>query len=405
MRFSLDVHACLDLSRRRAARFSHGLLGASAALACAAPACAQVAPGDVVQTVHHDYRVTIVADGFVHPWSIAFLPDGDLLVTERDGRLRIVRDGVLLPDPVAGVPAVLARGQGGLMEALPHPDFASNRLLYISYSKPLGEEEGATTAVVRGTFENDRFTLTDEIFEAVSRGHGHYGCKLAFDGQGHLFLTVGDRQAPPRGDLAAHPAQDLSNHHGVVVRLHDDGRVPSDNPFVGRDDARHEIWSYGHRNPQGLALHPETGAVWLTEHGPQGGDEVNVAAPGANYGWPVIGYGVHYRSGAAIHASTHAEGMEQPVHVWVPSIGASGLTFYTGDPFPEWRGDLFAGGLSGQRIDRLTLEGGRVVASETILQGLGRVRDVRQGPDGLIYVAIDSRQGEQTPVVRLEPAG
>ena len=258
---------------------------------------------------------------------------------------------------------------------------------------------------MRGTFENDRFTPTNEVFEAVSRGASHYGCKLAFDEHGNLFLTVGDRQIPPRGDLAAHPAQDPSNHHGVVVRLHDDGRVPADNPFVGRDDARPDIWSYGHRNPQGLALHPETGAVWITEHGPQGGDEVNVAAPGANYGWPVIGYGVHYRSGAAIHASTHAEGMEQPVHVWVPSIGTSGLMFYTGDQFAEWRGDLFAGGLSGQRIDRLTVEDGRVVASETILQGLGRVRDVRQGPDGFIYVAIDSRRGEQTPIVRLEPTG
>ena len=392
-------------SAARAARRALGVSAGLAAAAGASPACAQVAPGDVVATKHHDYRIVTVADGFVHPWSIAFLPGGDMLVTERDGRLRIVRDGRLLPDPVAGVPEVLARGQGGLLEALPHPDFASNRLLYISYSKPLAEEDGATTAVVRGTFEDDRFTLADEIFEAVSRGAGHYGCKLAFDEQGRLFLTVGDRQVPPRGDLAAHPAQDPSNHHGVVVRLNDDGRVPSDNPFAGRDDARHDIWSYGHRNPQGLAIHPETGAVWLTEHGPQGGDEVNVAAPGANYGWPVIGYGVNYRSGAAIHASTHAEGMEQPVHIWVPSIGASGLLFYTGDQFPEWRGDLLAGGLSGQRIDRLTVEGGRVVASETILQGLGRVRDVRQGPDGLIYVAIDSRQGEQTPVVRLEPAG
>ena len=405
MRFPMDLRTCFDSSRRRAACFPRSVLAAWTVVVCATPACAQVEPGDVVQTVHHDYRVTTVADGFVHPWSIAFLPGGDMLVTERDGRLRIVRDGQLLPDPVAGVPEVLARGQGGLMEALPHPDFASNRLLYLSYSKPLGAEEGATTAVVRGTLENDRFTPTDEVFEAVSRGAGHYGCKLAFDEHGHLFLTVGDRQVSPRGDLAAHPAQDPSNHHGVVVRLHDDGRIPADNPFVGRDDARPDIWSYGHRNPQGLALHPETGAVWITEHGPQGGDEVNVAAPGANYGWPVIGYGVHYRSGAAIHASTHADGMEQPVHVWVPSIGTSGLMFYTGDPFPEWRGDLFAGGLAGQRIDRLTVEDGRVVASETILQGLGRVRDVRQGPDGFIYVAIDSRRGEQTPIVRLEPTG
>lgn len=387
------------------------------AVLAASPAGAQVEPGDVVRTTHHDYRIVTVAEGFVHPWSIAFLPNGDMLVTERPGRLRIVRDGMLLPQPVAGIPEVLARGQGGLLEVAPHPDFASNRLLYISYSKPLDGERGATTAVVRGTLENDRFTLTDEIFEARSRGAGHYGCKLAFDGQGHLFLTVGDRQVPPTGDLAAHPAQDISNHHGVVVRLRDDGGVPSDNPFTRRQDALPDIWSYGHRNPQGLALHPETGAVWLTEHGPQGGDEVNVAAPGANYGWPVIGYGVNYRTGSAIHASTHADGMEQPVHIWVPSIGASGLAFYTGDKFPAWRGNLLAGGLAGRRttfdnrrarpgvIDRLTVEDGRVTASETILQGLGRVRDIRQGPDGFIYVAIDSRQGDETPIVRLEPAG
>ena len=342
-----------------------------------------VAPQSHLQrTALHDYRVVTVAEGLVVPWSIAFLPDGDILVTERAGRLRIIRDGILLPDPVPGTPEVLARGQGGLMDVVPHPDFANNRIIYLSYSKPLGDGRRATTTVARGTFEDDRVDLVDEIFEAVSEGNGHYGCRLAFDADGYLFLSVGDRQVPPRGELAAHPAQDVSNHHGVIVRLHDDGSVPEDNPFVGREGARPEIWSYGHRNPQGLAIHPETGAVWLTEHGPQGGDEVNVSAAAGNYGWPVIGYGVNYRSGTAIHASTHAEGMEQPVHFWVPSIGVSGLTFYTGDKFPEWRGNLFAGGLAGQRIDRLTIEDGRVVASETILRGMGRVRDVREGPDG-----------------------
>ena len=363
------------------------------------------AQSDLQRTAHHDFRVVSVAEGLEVPWSIAFLPDGDILVTERAGRLRIVRDGGLVPDPVPGIPEVLARGQGGLMEVLPHPDFATNRLIYLSYSRPVGDGSRATTAVVRGTFENDRFTLTDEIFEAVSAGGGHYGCRLAFDADGYLFLSVGDRQARTTGDLAAHPAQDLSNHHGVMVRLHDDGSVPEDNPFVGRTGARPEIWSYGHRNPQGLAIHPETGAVWLTEHGPQGGDEVNIATAGANYGWPVIGYGVNYGSGTKIHDATHAEGMEQPVHFWVPSIGVSGLAFYTGDRFPEWRGDLFAGGLRGQNVDRLTIEDGRVVGRETILQGMGRVRDVRQGPDGYIYVALESRGGEGTPIVRLEPAG
>ena len=388
------------------------LVVSAALLAASAPACAQsdiqqsdIRQSDIHRTALHDYRVVTVADGFVVPWSMAFLPNGDMLVTERGGTLRIVRDGMLLPDPVEGIPEVVARGQGGLLEVLPHPDFATNRLIYISYSKATGNSPGGTTSVIRGTFENDRFTMTDQIFEAVSEGNGHYGCKLAFDDNGYLFLTVGDRQARPAGDLAAHPAQDIRNHHGVIVRLHDDGSIPDDNPFVGQVDARPEIWTYGHRNPQGLAIQPGTGAVWSTEHGPQGGDEVNVSTPGANYGWPVIGYGVNYRSGSAIHEATHMEGMEQPMHIWVPSIGASGLAFYTGDKFPEWQGNLFAGGLAGQRIDRLTIEDGRVVASETILQGMGRVRDVRQGPDGFIYVALEARGDGETPIVRLEPVG
>ena len=388
------------------------LVVSAALLAASAPACAQsdiqqsdIRQSDIHRTALHDYRVVTVADGFVVPWSMAFLPNGDMLVTERGGTLRIVRDGMLLPDLVEGIPEVVARGQGGLLEVLPHPDFATNRLIYISYSKATGNSPGGTTSVIRGTFENDRFTMTDQIFEAVSEGNGHYGCKLAFDDDGYLFLTVGDRQARPAGDLAAHPAQDIRNHHGVIVRLHDDGSIPDDNPFVGQVDARPEIWSYGHRNPQGLAIQPGTGAVWSTEHGPQGGDEVNVSTPGANYGWPVIGYGVNYRSGSAIHEATHMEGMEQPMHIWVPSIGASGLAFYTGDKFPEWQGNLFAGGLAGQRIDRLTIEDGRVVASETILQGMGRVRDVRQGPDGFIYVALEARGDGETPIVRLEPVG
>lgn len=386
-------------------RQTSSVLFLCAALLSAAPPV--TGQSDVVRTEHHNYRVVTVADGFEIPWSIAFLPGGDMLVTEKTGRLRIIRDGMLLPDPVPGVPEVLVRGQGGLMDVVPHPDFANNRMLYISYSKFVeGLGRSGTTVVARGTFENDRFTLVDEIFQAVSQGSSHYGCRLAFDSDGYLFLSVGDRQAPPRGDLAAHPAQDISNHHGVIIRLHDDGSVPDDNPFVGQAGARPEIWSYGHRNPQGLAIHPETDAVWLTEHGPQGGDEVNVSTPGANYGWPVIGYGVNYgQSRTPIHGSARAQGMEQPMHYWVPSIGTSGLAFYHGDRFPEWHGDLFAGGLSGGRVDRLTIEDGRVVASETVFEGMGRVRDVREGPDGYIYIALEQRGGDHTPIVRLEPVG
>lgn len=218
------------------------------------------------RSVHHDYRVVTVAEGLVQPWSLAFLPGGDILVTERPGRLRIVRDGRLLPGPVEGVPEVFAQGQGGLLDVVPHPDFSSNRLLYLSYSKPLGGEE-STTAVARGVFEDGRLTGVEEIFEAESRGRGHYGSRIVFDGDGHIFVSVGDRQAPPRGDLEAHPAQDLSNHHGVIVRLHEDGRVPADNPFVDQAGARPETWSYGHRNVQGMVMHPVTGDLWANEHG------------------------------------------------------------------------------------------------------------------------------------------
>jgi len=355
-----------------------------------------------MRSAYHDFRVVTVADGLVNPWSMAFLPGGDMLITERPGRLRIVRGGSLLPSPVAGVPEVFAEGQGGLLDVVAHPEFASNRLLYISYSKPLAGGE-STTAVVRGRFENDRLTGVEELFEAKTRGRGHYGSRIAFDGNGYMFVTVGERQVPSEGDLEKHPAQDLSNHHGVVVRLHDDGRVPMDNPFVGRQGALPEIWSYGHRNAQGLAIHPVTGDIWLTEHGPQGGDELNLVQPGKNYGWPVVGYGVNYRTGLAIHEGTHREGMEPPAHFWVPSIGASGLMFYTGDRFPEWKGNLFAGGMALQQMARLVMDGQRVVHEETLLHGLGRVRDIRQGPDGSIYVAIEDRDGAPTAVVRLEP--
>jgi glucose/arabinose dehydrogenase len=356
----------------------------------------------VIRSAEHDFRVVTVVDGLEVPWSMAFLPGGDMLVTERPGRLRIVRNGMLVAEPVAGVPEVFARGQGGLLDVVPHPDFASNRLIYLSYSKPLAE--GATTAIVRGRFENDRLDGVEEIFEAISQGRGHYGSRLAFDREGYLFITVGERQAPSTGDLMAHPAQDLSNHHGTTIRLHDDGRVPADNPFVDQPGARPEIWSYGHRNEQGLAIHPETGDVWATEHGPQGGDEVNLIQRGANYGWPVVGFGVNYRSGLAIHEGTHREGMQQPAFVWVPSIGTSGLAVYTGDAFPRWRGTLFAGGLAGQQLARLVLDGQRIRYQETMLFGRGRIRDVRQGPDGYLYLAIEDEDG-LTPILRLEPAG
>lgn len=359
--------------------------------------------GTALKSALHDYRVVTVVDGLVQPWAIAFLPGGDALITERPGRLRIVRQGKLLPQPVEGVPKVFHSSQGGLLEVMPHPDFASNRLLYITYSKPGASDTESRTALIRGRFENDRLTQVEELFDAVSKGRGHYSGKIAFDKNGFLFLSLGDRQVPPEGKLEAHPAQDLTNHHGKIVRLHDNGKVPTDNPFVNRTGARPEIWSYGHRNVQGLAIHPETGDLWADEHGPQGGDEVNRIQPGKNYGWPVIGFGVNYTTGLAIHAGTHRDGMEQPVRVWVPSIGISGMMFYTGDKFPQWRGNMFVGGMNGQQLSRLTMSGQRIVNEEELVQQKGRIRDIRQGPDGFIYLVTDDRDGKPTPVYRLEP--
>ena len=361
--------------------------------------------GELHQTHLASFKVVTVAEDLDHPWSMAFLPNGDMLVTERSGQLRIIRDGVLQAEPIAGVPAVRARGQGGLLEVALHPDFARNRLIYITFSKPNADASEGTTALVRGRFDGERLTDVEELFEANawSRGGSHFGSRIVFDGNGYLFMTVGDRGASPDpATVNSHPAQDLSNHQGTVIRLHDDGRVPDDNPFVGRPGALPEIWSYGHRNLQGLAMHPETGDLWNDEHGPQGGDEMNLILPGRNYGWPVIGYGLQY-GGSVIHATTHRPGMEQPRHFWVPSIATSGLMIYTGDAFPGWKGSFFVGGLNGQQLARLTVVGQNVTGEETLLDGFGRIRDIRQGPDGFIYLAIDARGPGRTPIVRLEP--
>jgi glucose/arabinose dehydrogenase len=371
-------------------------------MSVATPAEAQ---GPVYRSTLHDFQLVTVAEGLVNPWSMAFLPGGDMLITERPGRLRIVRNGTLLFEPVAGVPEVLAQGQGGLLDVMPHPDFASNHLIYLSFSKPIGDGSSATTAVVRGTFQNDSLSNVEEVFLAESRGRGHYGSRLAFDGEGHLFISVGDRQAPSTGNLEAHPAQDRSNNHGTINRINDDGSIPDDNPFVGEPNIRPEIWSYGHRNPQGLIIHPETGDVWATEHGPQGGDELNLIRPGVNYGWPVVGYGVNYGSGEAIHQGTHRDGIQPPLHFWVPSIATAGMTVYTGDKFPAWRGSIFVGGMAGQQLARLAMDGQVVNVEETLLNGLGRIRDVRSAPDGYIYVAVEDRNGNPTSVYRMEPAG
>lgn len=367
---------------------------------------------EVYQSAHHDYRVVPVAEDLVQPWSMAWLPNGDMLITEKPGRLRMVRDGQLLPEAIPGTPEVLYKGQGGLFEVVPHPDFNENQWVYLTFAKPNANDvdDGSTTAIARGRLQGDRLTNVVELFAAQATGFGHYGGKLVFDNEGHMFLTLGDRQDFSFGDreaLMAHSAQDRSNHKGVIVRLNDDGTVPDDNPFVGVDGVLPEIWSYGHRSPQGLAIHPITGDLWESEHGPQGGDEINLIEPGNNYGWPVVGRGVNYGAfGRPIHVGISEEGMTSPTNFWVPSIATSGLMIYSGDKFPMWVGDIFSGALAGEQLARVHLddEYRSVVLEETLAYDMGRIRDVRQGPDGYIYLAISDRQAGPSPIVRLEPA-
>jgi glucose/arabinose dehydrogenase len=367
------------------------------------------ARAEVYTSEQHNFRVVTVADGLEHPWGMVWLPNGDMLVTERPGRVRLIQDGELVEQPLSGIPEVRVGGQGGLLDIALHPDFENNRLVYLSFAKPNADGSQGTTVVVRGRLEGHGLVDVEEIFEADAwhTGRGHHGSRFAFDHDGYLYITIGDRQFPPVGDVEAHPAQDTSNHVGTIVRLYDDGRVPADNPFVGQDNVRPEIWSYGHRSPQGLAIHPVTGALWQNEHGPQGGDELNLIERGKNYGWPVVGHGVHYGTGATIHVDRQREGMEPPIHYWTPSIATSGLMIYTGDQFPEWQGSIFNGGMSGghQMLSRVVVNDDNfVVYEEQLLRGEKRIRDVRQGPDGYIYLAVDDRGGALTPVVRLEPA-
>jgi aldose sugar dehydrogenase len=361
-------------------------------LATPAPAQAQV-----INSAKAKFRLETVAIGLENPWSLAFLPDGRALVTERPGRLRILaRDGKL--SAVAGLPAVAAVGQGGLFDVALAPDFAASRLVYFTFSEPRERDNGTSLAGARLVEDKDGAKLADLkiIFrqEPAVFGGFHFGSRIAFAPDGTLYVTLGERY---RRD----GAQDLSTDLGKIVRLNADGTVPADNPFVGRSDARPEIWSIGHRNPQGAAIHPVTGKLWIDEHGPRGGDEINVPERGKNYGWPVIGFGTEY-SGARIHQSTQKEGMEQPIHQWTPSIAPSGMLFYTGDAFPAWRGNLFIGALAGRYLARLELDGEKVMAEEKLLAGLGaRIRDVRQAADGSIWLLTDHHDGK---VLRLVPA-
>lgn len=342
------------------------------------------------------YRVTAVAQGLEFPWSLAFLPDGRMLVTERPGRLRIVAADGRLSAPVAGVPTVLAQGQGGLLDVAIDPAFADNGHVYLSYAEP-GDDGTAGTAVARGRLVGNALDAMTVIFRQRHKvgGGAHFGSRLAFAPDGALFVTLGDRYSEKDR------AQTLDNHFGKTIRIRPDGSVPADNPFVTTPGALPEIWSYGHRNLQGAAIHPETGALWTHEHGAMGGDEVNLDAPGRNYGWPVITWGINY-NGMPIGEGTAKAGMEQPLTYWKPSIAPSGMAFYTGDRFPQWRGNLFVGSLKFGYLNRIELDGTRVVAQHRLLSEIGeRIRCVRQGPDGLLYVTTDSPQGR---ILRLEPA-
>ena len=387
------------MKRRSLLRRMHGASGCLAVLmlACAGAASATTPGAYTIQpSERHAVRVTILTRGLEHPWSLAFLPDGRMLVTERPGRLRYVEaDGTLDPNPIGGLPAAVAQaGQGGLHDVALHPDFARNRLVYIAYAGSGGGGYG--TELARGRLDGHRLADVEVLFRALpkSRGGRHFGGRVAFDGKGHVFLTLGDRGDRPR-------AQDPGDHAGSVIRLAENGGVPPDNPFVPVAGARPEIFSLGNRNVQGAAMNPWTGELWTHEHGPQGGDEVNVIRSGSNYGWPVITYGKNYGIGTSIGEGTHREDVARPIHQWTPSIAPSGMAFYDGDKFPGWRGSLLVGALKFRLLVRLVLDGARVVHEERMLEDvLGRIRDVRVGPDGFVYLLNDHPNGV---IARLEP--
>jgi glucose/arabinose dehydrogenase len=354
----------------------------------------------VVKTKLHDYRIeTLVSEGLENPWAIAFLPDGRKLVTEKSGRLRIVSaDGKLDPVAIEGLPEVIEHGQGGLLEVALHPDYSKNGWVYLGLSDGTRGDGGVrcTTAVVRGRIKDHRWTdqewiyRPDEKFRSASGAH--FGTRFVF-ADGYIYFVIGER-----GGMME--AQDFSKPSGKIFRLHDDGRVPADNPFVGSKEAIAGIWSYGHRNPQGLAMDPRDGSMYDTEHGPRGGDELNLILPGRNYGWPVVTYGMNY-DGTPMVADTEKEGIERPLTYWVPSIAVCGLDFYAGEKFPKWKNDLLAGALAQQEVRRIRIVDRKVVEQEVILKNIGRVRDVAAGPDGLIYVVLN----QPDRIVRLLPAG
>lgn len=364
------------------------------------PAAAPRAPkSGAVSSEAHAFRVETVADGLREPWSIAWLPDGRMLVTEKNGTLRIVENGDA-KTAVRGIPSVNSSGQGGLLEVALHPDYAKNGWIYLAFTPAVKNAKGESvsmTKLVRGRIRDGAWVDEEPIWSAPLEtqrraGGVHFGCRIAFDGKGYLYFSHGERGARDH-------AQDIKRPNGKIHRIHDDGRIPADNPFVKEPDAIPSIWSYGNRNPQGLDFDPRTGVLWSTEHGPRGGDELNIIKKGANYGWPVITYGINY-NGTTITRETARPGMEQPVVHWTPSIAVCGVDFYEGDAFPKWKGNLFVAALAHKELRRVVIENDRVAHQEVLLKGTARIRDVASGPDGLLYVVLN----DPGKIIRLTPA-
>ena len=346
-------------------------------------ACAQTKPNDIpLDSVLNSYTSKIIVPDLEIPWGFLWLPDGSMLITEKSGKILHFKDEKTTE--IKNVPEVKVRGQGGLLDIKLHPDYKNNGWIYFTYSSPEGSEKGAHTALARAKLKNDALTEVKTLYKATpntTKGQ-HFGSRIAFDNDGFLYFSIGER-----GERDVNP-QDITRDGGKVYRLHDDGSIPKDNPFVNDSKAKKAIFSYGHRNPQGMIKHPETGQIWVHEHGPRGGDEINIIKKGANYGWPVITYGINY-SGTPITDQRKKEGMEQPLYYWIPSIAPSGMAFITGDVYPNWKGNLLAGSLKFEYLEMLEIEDNKVTKRTKLLNDMGRVRDVRQGPDGYIYAAVE----------------